>query len=148
MRTIEFKLPKTLHNGDVFKQELKLDKYELWRGFNKDIHVTNRNEYAKINNIITFVFHLGSESTPSLLTVPIGLLPRDERTFHGQGSEWLNSPQSFYDMGVIDINCKEIPLKVYIQELSIFKLFIHFKDKKYIKFKKEPIIFINIFNCC
>ena len=28
----------------------------------------------------------------------------------------------------------------------IFKLFINFKDKKYIKFKKEPIIFINIFN--
>ena len=32
------------------------------------------------------------------------------------------------------------------QEQVIFKLFVNFENKKYVKFKKEPIIFINIFN--
>lgn len=146
MKTIKFKLPKTLHNGDTFKQELKLDKSEIWYGFNKNIDVASNNEYAKINEIVVFAFYLGSESSPSLLTIPISFLLNNERIFGGKNNKFLNSLQSYYDLSVIDINGNKILLRVHEQERTIFKLFINFKNKKYIKFKKEPIIFINIFN--
>lgn len=141
MRTIEFELPKTLHNDDVFQQELRLDKAEQWYGLNQNIHVTSKNEYNKINKIAVFVLCFGSESSPSLLTIPISFLPSDIRIFRGKNSELLNPSQSIYDLSM-----NKMPLKIHEQEQIIFKLFINFKDKKYIKFKKEPIVFINIFS--
>lgn len=94
---------------------------------------------------MAFSFYIGSELNMSLLAVPINYLPSDEHIFNGKIANDL-IPVNFYDISVIDINCKKLPLKMHKQEQVIFKLFVNFENKKYVKFKKEPIIFINIFN--
>lgn len=134
MRTIEFKLPKTLHNNSVFEQELRLDESELWFGFDREIIVSNDREDFKIRKNTVFCFLLGEYQ--SLLTIVLDSLPD-----HSYIS-WKNNIQSYYDIS----SYEKIPLRINKGDRNIFRLFINFKDKKYIKFKKEPIIFINIFN--
>jgi len=145
MRTIEFKLPKTLHSGDVFKQELKPEEPETWYGFNYRIVALDRNEYYKLIHNTAFIFYPGTRPTALELKLPLGVIPSDDRIFRGEDSKWLNEPQSFYDISVISEKGR-IPLAIYKQESCNFELLIQFEDKKYIKFKKEPIILINIFN--
>ena len=142
MRTIEFKLPKTLHNSDVFKQELRLDESEFWYGFNKEIYVANDKECFKIKKNTVFCFLLGEYQ--SLLTISLDNLPDGygSNIFYKQDNICIGSPPSYYDIS----SYERIPQRINKGDRIIFKLFINFKDKKYIKFKKEPIIFINIFN--
>ena len=140
MRTIEFKLPKTLHSGDFFEQELRLDKSELWYGFGKEIYVSSNKEYFKIINNTIFCFLLGEYQ--SLLTTILGNLPNYYNLFFKQDNELMNGIQSYYDIS----NSERIPLRINKEDRNVFKLYISFKNKKYIKFKKELIILINIFN--
>lgn len=142
MRTIEFKLPKTLYNNDVFKQELRLDEPELWYGFNKEIYTVSNKEYSKMNKNVVFCFLLGEYQ--SLLTTSLGNLPDGygSNIFYKQNNKCISAPPSYYDIS----SYERIPQRINKGDRIIFKLYISFKNKKYIKFKKEPIIFINIFN--
>lgn len=135
MRIVRFKLPKTLHSGDVFEKELRLKKSESWYGFNKKIYTSSNKEDSKIAKNTVFCFLVGEYQ--SLLTVGLDYLPNKKKC-----NKFTSNRQPYYDIS----NIGRMPLKMNKINRIILTLRIAFKNKQYIKFKKEPIIFINIFS--
>lgn len=137
MKTIEFKLPRTLHDGDSFTNKLVICEKELWYGFNKNMTEIDIKDYLKLMNSIMFSFSFSPELT--FLSLPISLLPKHDG--------WLTGGiNSYYDITTTAGTCHGgVPLCLE-KETVIFTLTASIMDRKYIRFKKEPTILINIFS--
>lgn len=143
MKTIEFKLPKTLHDGNSFTHELIINNEELWTGYSKNIIVSSRNEYIKINNTAIFSFCVDvSRNEPEnmlpFVSIPIGCIPECEKVF---GVAIINS---IYDITTVGVDGNKHPLRLEKTKVLI-SLKFDIKDRKYMRFKKEPVILVNIF---